>query len=68
MQNNKSKNEGWADDISKYKAKTHYYKDGVSLCGKAIEKPYMRNFNKEKFASKYSCDCVLCIKKLKGIS
>ena len=55
--------EGWGTDVTAKGAKTHYYKDGKSLCGKAVVKHFMNNFNKERTGSKYSCDCGICIKK-----
>ena len=59
----KQSNTGWALDIAS-RNKTHYYKNGVSLCGKAIEKPYMKHFDIERNGSKYFHDCTLCIKEL----
>ena len=56
--------EGWAGDMTAPgKARTHYYKDGISLCGKALVKKHMKFFYKERVGSKWCCDCVFCIKK-----
>ena len=56
------KQEGWAGDITAKGAKTHYYKDGISLCGKALVKEHMKIFDRERFGSKWVCDCGFCIK------
>jgi len=55
-------NEGWSNDIT-VRAKTHYYKNGKSLCGKAGVKKHMKIFDKERIGSKYYCDCMVCVKK-----
>lgn len=58
-----SHNEGWANDITT-RNRRHYYKDGVSLCGKAKEKHHMRHFDRDSKGSHYACDCNTCIRKL----
>lgn len=60
------KNEGWAEDISSHGLR-HYYKDGVSLCGRAKEKHFFRNFDKESLGYAFAEDCKLCIKKKKEL-
>jgi hypothetical protein len=55
--------EGWDLDVGKKGGKTHYYKNGVSLCGKAETKNYMTNFDKERSGNVYFNDCSTCIKK-----
>ena len=59
--------EGWSNDITAKHTKTHYYKNGTSLCGKAEVKKYMRSFDKERLGNKYFKDCSICIKKQKEI-
>lgn len=53
--------EGWSIDINS-RAKTHYYKDGKSLCGRVEIKKHMRNFSKQK-GSIYFEQCPTCVKK-----
>jgi hypothetical protein len=62
-----SKNEGWSWNVTDHN-KTHYYKDGVSLCGKAKEKEFMKQFDKTRIGSKYFFDCMICEKKRKELS
>ena len=57
------KQEGWSSDVTAVRAKTHYYKNGISLCGKAKTKHFMKNFDKERVGNKFFCDCGICIKK-----
>lgn len=59
--------EGWSIDITS-KNRIHYYKDGVSLCGKSRVKDYMTNFDKTSGFSAMSFDCAYCEKKLNKIS
>lgn len=61
------KQEGWSNDITKHNAKTHYYKNGVSLCNKATVKKHMKIFDAERVGSKYFKDCCICVKKEKEI-
>ncbi len=55
-------NEGWATDIAQRGGKEHYYKDGKSLCRRAVEKKYFRVFDKSK-GSIYFEQCAICVKK-----
>lgn len=55
--------EGWSDSIIS-RSKTHYYVDGVSLCGRKGVDRGNRNFE-IRTGSKFFNDCELCIKKLK---
>jgi hypothetical protein len=56
--------EGWAIDVAS-KNRNHYYKDGVSLCGKATQKEYMTGFNKSKdFSVVLGYNCSICEKKI----
>jgi len=65
MSKDKQSNEGWSIDITNKRA-THYYKNGVSLCGKEIEKFYMDNFNKSiEYSQVLGFHCILCEKKLR---
>lgn len=38
--------EGWSLNITK-RQKTHYYKKGVSLCGRAFVEPFMKTLAKK---------------------
>ena len=62
----KDNKEGWSDSIITYKNPIHYYKNGVSLCGKAVIDNGHKNFDKSKkyLNDKFCGYCVLCIKKL----
>lgn len=62
---NQQPREGWADDITKGRAKTHYYKDGKSLCGKATDNFRLRYFEM-RIGSKYAHDCGACINKIRS--
>jgi hypothetical protein len=62
----KISNEGWCIDVTS-RGRTHYYKDGVSLCGEAREKHFFTNFNKDEDGYAFSKDCKYCIKKLKQL-
>jgi len=57
--------EGWSDSIIS-NSKVHYYKDGISLCGKKYVDNGNRNFE-IRTGSKYFNDCQLCIKKIKEL-
>jgi hypothetical protein len=53
---------GWSlSTISR--GKTHYYKDGVSLCGKRKVDLSNRNFDSKRMGNIYFHDCGICIKK-----
>jgi hypothetical protein len=57
--------EGWSIDITNKRA-THYYRNGVSLCGKETQKFYMGNFDKSiEYSQILGSVCSLCEKKLK---
>lgn len=59
--------EGWGVDVTNKKA-THYYKDGVSLCGKERQKFYMDKFDtRENYTMLLGYTCSLCQKKLKSL-
>lgn len=64
MATNSKHTEGWSNDVASRNLR-HYYRNGESLCKKAIVKPYMNVFDKESTGSKYAKDCNICIKKLK---
>jgi hypothetical protein len=58
--------EGWSDSIIRTNSLViHYYKDGVSLCGRSrVDNGNIHYDKSEKnINDKYSCHCVLCIKK-----
>jgi hypothetical protein len=58
--------EGWSDSIVGIGNKAiHYFKDGVSLCGRKKVDRGHRHFDKSdrNLSDKYSGHCVLCIKK-----
>lgn len=63
--NNIIPREGWADDITT-RAKTHYYKDGESLCGKTKDNFRLKHF-KKGVGDVYANDCSLCVKKEKKL-
>lgn len=59
--------EGWSIDVTNKKA-THYYKDGVSLCGKEHQKFYMDKFDTSvDYTVLLGYTCSLCHKKLKKL-
>jgi hypothetical protein len=64
MENKLEERVGWSGNITKKNRRTHYYKNGVSLCGKERVEKHMRVFDATRSGSKYFKDCVLCIKKL----
>ena len=59
---------GWSGDISApHSEKTHYYVDGVALCGKRKLKPYMNLHGSHSIGSIQAKQCSICIKKHKEI-
>jgi len=57
--------EGWSIDITNKNA-THYYREGISLCGKATQKFYMDKFEKSvDYSQVLGFSCRFCYKKLK---
>lgn len=60
--------EGWSNNITKRRDRTHYYKNGISLCGLAVAQNFMRSFDKERIGDKYFMDCEICIKKQKELN
>jgi hypothetical protein len=57
--------EGWSIDVTNKKA-THYYKNGVSLCGKETQKFHLNNFDKSlDYSQVLGFVCSFCHKKLK---
>lgn len=57
--------EGWSIDITNKKA-THYYRGGVSLCGKETQKFYMDNFDTNiDYTQILGSICSFCHRKLK---
>jgi len=54
-------NEGWSVDITT-RGRTHYYKNGVSLCNKVKLKFFMGIDSDEK-GSKWVGHCSICCKK-----
>ena len=57
--------EGWSIDVTNKKA-THYYRNGVSLCGKETQKFYMDKFDKSPdYSQVLGYVCSFCHKKLK---
>ena len=62
----KNRNEGWSDSYIRTNTSTiHYYKDGVSLCGRSKVDLGNRHFEKgeKNINDAYSHHCKLCIKK-----
>jgi hypothetical protein len=58
--------EGWSDSLIRTSTLTiHYYKDGVSLCGRSYTDNGNRFFDKTKKnkSDAYSHHCKLCIDK-----
>jgi hypothetical protein len=54
--------EGWSVDVTNKRA-THYYKEGVSLCGKDTQKFYMTKFDKSTdYTQILGSVCNLCEK------
>lgn len=54
--------EGFSDTCLKGGAKTHYYKDGISLCKRVKDTIHLRIFEK-RTGSIYFYDCATCVKK-----
>lgn len=67
MGNTNTSQEGWANDVTAKNMRTHYYKDGVALCGKGVVKHFFKNFDKRD-GSKYFHDCQSCINELKKLN
>jgi hypothetical protein len=58
--------EGWSDSFIRTNNCTiHYYKDGISLCGRSKVDTGNKHFEKplKNENDKYSRHCVLCIRK-----
>lgn len=56
--------EGWSIDVTS-KNVTHYYKDGISLCGRKRLLFHMDKFDKSKdYSQILGFNCELCLKKL----
>ncbi len=63
-QRNNMDNEGWSIDITK-KGAVHYYKNGMSLCGKKILREYMKHFDsRPNFSAVLGYPCSICSKKI----
>lgn len=57
--------EGWAIDVTN-KNHTHYYKDGKSLCGRALDKEFFNGYdNSDTFSGILGYTCSICEKKKK---
>lgn len=56
--------EGWSDSIIGT-GTIHYYKNGKSLCGRAVVNNGHKIFDDSTrdLNDRYSCHCLLCIKK-----
>ena len=57
--------EGWGNDITS-RGKTHYYKDGESLCGIVKDSFRVRTFSKG-IGDVYANDCAICVKREKKL-
>jgi hypothetical protein len=57
------RSEGW----SLSKGKTHYYKNGISLCGYRKLNVSNRVFDSERLGNIYFKDCAICCKKQKEL-
>ncbi len=61
--------EGWADNITGLYGKySHYYKDGISLCGKWEQTFFMTNFNKDDLHYSHSYYCSICERRRKKLN
>ena len=60
--------EGWSGSYIGYTASTriHYFKNGISLCGRKRQDSGHLHFDKERAGSPKSYDCMFCIKKRKA--
>jgi hypothetical protein len=58
--------QGWCNDITGLSGRRrHYYKNGISLCGKHKVKHFFNIFDPDSPGDKYTQDCCICIKRLK---
>lgn len=58
--------EGWSDTVLRSRKKIHYYKEGVSLCGKSLVTQHNHNFAMGG-GSIYHGNCAICVNKQKEL-
>lgn len=53
--------EGWSLSVIKG-GKTHYFRNGVSLCGKSKVNRGNKRFDKDRMGNVFFHDCATCVK------